>query len=486
MSRLTRRSMLRYGTGAAAAMVLGQGGLDCSAGAEAAGGNEPFDFQLQPAGKLTTLRSNEIDVSPFSVGFEVLDRQRFDPTKTYDHLANLGVKWARCQTGWNRCERTKGELTFDWLDEVVDSLLKIGIQPWFNLGYGNKLYTPDKPDDTSVGWAPVFADEPRQAWLRFVDKLAEHFADRVAYWEIWNEPNITAFWKPNKPNAADYVAMVRITAPVIRRHIANATIIGGAFARIPMDYIQACLKAGLAEHVDRISYHPYRPAPEADYDQEVGRLREMIAACNESVKVWQGENGCPSKGGPESTGALSKLDWNEHKQAKWVLRRILSDLRLDVELTSYFHTVDLVGYRGKTNFKGLLRGTDYTPKPSYFAYQSLCTLFAGGCRLVNQVPKLIGQQRTKLVDAVFQRQGCLLYAWWYPEDLFHKWDPRSITVQITLPKGSQFDAPVLIDPLSQRVYRFPRVESANGHVTLKDLPLLDYPLIVADGRVVPM
>jgi hypothetical protein len=478
--------MIRYGSGAAAAAAVGQKWLDCSAAADTSSNDKPFDFKLEPVGKLKTLRSNEIDVSPFSVGFEVLDRKRFDPTKTYEHLANLGVKWARCQTGWNRCERVQGQFTFDWLDEVVDSLLKIGVQPWFNLGYGNQLYTPDKPDDMSVGWAPVFDDAPREAWLRFVDKLAEHFADRVMHWEIWNEPNIKAFWKPNKPNAADYLKMVKITAPLIRQRVANAVIIGGAFAGVPKDYIQACLESGLADHVDRISYHPYRPAPEANYDKDVGQLREMIEAYSKSIKLWQGENGCPSQGGPESTGALSNLDWDEQKQAKWVLRRILSDLRLDLELTSYFHTVDLVGYRGKTNFKGLLRGKDYTRKPSYFAYQSLCTLFAGGCRRIDQVPELIGQTRMRLVDGVFRRDRYVTYAWWYPENLFQTWEPRSITVRITLPKGSQFDAPVLIDPLSQRVYRFPRVECGDAYVMLKDLPLLDYPLLVADKRVVPM
>jgi hypothetical protein len=246
------------------------------------------------------------------------------------------------------------------------------------------------------------------------------------------------------------------------------------------------LDAGLADHVERISYHPYRPTPEINYDNDVGRLREMIKACNKSIKLWQGENGCPSVGGPESTGALSNLDWDEQKQAKWVLRRMLSDLRLGLELTSYFHTVDLVGYRGKTNFKGLLRGNDYTRKPSYFAYQSLCTLFAGECRRVDQVPELVDQKRMRLLDAVFERDGHLMYAWWFPENLFQAWESRDITIRIKLPQGSEFDAPLLVDPLTQRVYQFPRIECADEHITLKELPLLNYPLLVADKHIVPL
>jgi hypothetical protein len=229
--------MIRYGCGAAAAAAVGQRWLDGSVSDDVSGSDEPVDFKLEAVGKLKTLRASEIDASPFSVGFEVLDRKRFDPTKTYDHLADLGAKWARCQTGWNRCEPAKGEFTFAWLDEL-----------------------------------------PREAWVRFVVKLAEHFADRVTHWEIWNEPNITAFWKPNKPNAADYVEMVKITAPVIRRHVADAVIVGGAFAGVPKDYVQTCLEAGLADHVDRISYHPYRPVPEANYERDLGTFAAGRAA----------------------------------------------------------------------------------------------------------------------------------------------------------------------------------------------------------------
>ncbi|MCS7239252.1 MAG: hypothetical protein NZ899_13435, partial [Thermoguttaceae bacterium] len=63
-------------------------------------------------GRLKTRRSAEIQTSPLSVGFEVLDRRLFDPAKTYPYLGELGVKWARCQTGWCRCEERPGEYQF--------------------------------------------------------------------------------------------------------------------------------------------------------------------------------------------------------------------------------------------------------------------------------------------------------------------------------------------------------------------------------------
>ncbi|HUT33314.1 MAG TPA: beta-galactosidase [Planctomycetota bacterium] len=468
---LTRRSFLKCGAVAAAAwrpVAL--------LGAEEA----PSPIGLEVLGKVAPRESRAVAASPLSVGFETLDRKHFDPARAVPHLAKLGAKWARCQTGWCRCEPAKGRFDFAWLDAVVDSLLKIGVQPWFNLGYGNKLYTP-AADETAVGWAPIFDAAPREAWVRFVGKLAEHFRDRVKHWEIWNEPNISQFWKPAKPSAADYVALVKLTAPEIRKAVPDAVLIGGAYAGIPMSYIKGCLEAGMADHVDKLSYHPYRPVPEAGYAGEIAALRKLLDTHKKGVALWQGENGCPSKGGKGSTGALANLEWDETRQAKWLLRRILSDLRLDVELTSYFHTVDLVGYRGKTNFKGLLRGDDYTPKPAYFAYQCLCALFDADTRHKPELAlELVGQQKVRLHDAAFARNGRALYAWWLPASLQQPFAPKKLTLRAPTPKDAAIADPVLIDPLTGTVHKLAPAATGDGSLTFESLPLLDYPLLITD------
>ena len=183
-------------------------------------------------------------------------------------------------------------------------------------------------------------------------------------------------------------------------------------------------------------------------------------------------------------GALSKLAWNEDAQAKWLLRRLLTDLRLDVPLTSYFHTVDLVGYRGKTNFKGLLRGEDYTPKPSYYAMQHLCALFDSETGRVDLAPELLDQEKVHLQEAMFARDGRALYAYWYPADLLQPWKPRPIAVQLTWPGGASIESPVLIDMLSGIAYKPEHVEVTAAGLVARELPLMDYPLILTDKKVI--
>ena len=464
--KVTRRAFSKWGitTASCAAMNPSLLWAEEQAGFAALG--------LKEAGKLKTKSSAEIKSSPLSVGYETLDRELFDPQKTFKHAAQLGVKWARCQTGWVRCEKEKGVYDFGWLDEVVDGLLKIGIQPWFNLGYGNPLYTPEA-DKTGVGWAPIFDEEAMKGWLAYTKALAEHFKDRVKYWEIWNESNITAFWKPGKADPESYTKLVARTAPVLRKHVPNSVLIGGGFAGVPIKYFESCLEAGIADHVDKISYHPYRVTPESGYETHVQKLRGSLKKYNAThIKLWQGENGCPSQKG--SSGALGGQDWDETSQAKWVCRRVLSDLRLEIEFISYFLIVDLVGYRGRTNYKGLLHGKTYAPKKAYYTLQNLCTLFDAQTKRFVMPFKMDGIEKCKRWAAGFKRNGKPMVAYWSIESPLKDMPMQEVKITLGEKELAQMPNPALLDPISGTIYKISSMDK---------LPLVNYPLILADASV---
>jgi hypothetical protein len=446
-----------------------------------------------PPSKLRTRTSKQIASSPISIGFETLDRKMFDPERTYEHLAKLGVKWARCQTGWARTEMKKGEYDFAWLDSVVDSLLGIGIQPWFNLGYGNTLYTPGPPHESAVGWAPMNSDEARQGWVRYVGRIGERYAGRVKHWEIWNEPNIANFWQPDKPNPKGYVDLVKLTAPVLRKAVPGCTLIGGAFAGMnAWDYFEGCFAEGLAGLVDKISYHPYRQVPEDNYESDLAALRGIVARHRPGMPLWQGENGAPSTN--YSTGALRDFEWDEARQAKWLLRRLLTDLTLGVELTSYFQTVDMVNYvwntgqSGMTNTKGVLRGNVYTPKASYYALQNLCALYDGEARRTDLLLRVEGGagewERQAVRKSCFVRAAFPLYAYWYPAILQQGWPTKLARLTLWSGPGARLEKPVLVDLLTGDITIPTKVTRNGGVVILDNMPVRDYPLVVTDAAAV--
>lgn len=468
---MTRRTFL--GTPAASFMQIGQG---------------------EAVTRLRTRTSKEIGASRLSVGFETLDREMFDPERTYPYLGKLGVKWARCQTGWARTETEKGRYDFRWLDRVVDSLLASGIQPWFNLGYGNTLYTPGAPHPSAVGWVPLNSAEARQAWVQYVETIGRRYAGRVKHWEIWNEPNIPSFWQPDKPAPERYVELVRLTAPVLRRVVPGCVLIGGALAGFPaLEYLEACCEAGLLEFVDKVSYHPYRPIPEENYEADVKAFRGTIERYRKGVGIWQGENGAPSTN--DSIGALGQYEWDETRQAKWLLRRVLSDLALDVELTSYFHAVDLANYvrhtgpTGRINTKGLLRAPEYTPKLAYYAYRNVCALFDAETGiesgLLIRVEQLTaGLEPLAVRTATWRRGRSPVYAWWYPADLQKGFVSGRCRLVVWMPKQIELSQLVLVDLLHGELMVPQKMVRTGQRIVLENAPVRDYPLVLTDRAVV--
>ena len=101
------------------------------------------NYGMTYLGKLKTRRSTEIKSSPFGVGFECLDRDMWDKEQAWPVIDGLGIKWARVQTGWAKCEKKEGVYDFAWLDEIVDKLIERGVQPWLSFSYGNPVYTKD-------------------------------------------------------------------------------------------------------------------------------------------------------------------------------------------------------------------------------------------------------------------------------------------------------------------------------------------------------
>lgn len=151
-----------------------------------------FAARGMPAiGAMPVRKTTDIASSKIGVCFETLNRFMFDPERVYPLMAELGSKWARVQTGWNRCEVEPGKYDFAWLEELVDKLLAVGVEPFFSVSFGNKLYMPDVPHESAVGHVPLYyGDSVRVAWDNYVRALADCFRGRVRHWKVWNEPNL--------------------------------------------------------------------------------------------------------------------------------------------------------------------------------------------------------------------------------------------------------------------------------------------------------
>ncbi len=482
---------------------------------------------LKYLGKLKTRKSTDIASSALGVGFECLDRQMWDINQAWPVLDELGVKWARVQSGWARTEKQPGVYDFAWLDAIVDQLLERKVQPWLSISYGNPVYTKDMntappglpPCNTGcnefgVGFPPIQTPAERQGWQNYVRALVKHFRGRVSHYEVWNEPDLLSFWKC-QPKAADYVDLVRLTAEPLREEQPEAKLIGGAIAWgmtvWSLKFLEDCMKAGLHELIDIITYHGYKSVPERHSSQEIAAFTQIVNRYKPSLQYWQGEAGVQSKV-PEAgnAGALATMKLSEDIQARMLLRRTMLELHNGCSMSSYFHMADFAHYAGdrRTYHYGLVRLEDGSPKPAFYALQTLCTLLADPMEPANGrsaahmsiLEDTDDPRATKAFTwhANFVRGDVPVHAYWIPESL--ETDPVVQRAEMTywLDSSLRLENPVLIDPVSQEVYAVEFEmdkrtcaetwmvpdQEAEGVYHFKPLPVSTDALILTDRRLV--
>ncbi len=446
-----------------------------------------IDPGLKRIGTVKPRDTKQIEASRITIGCEVLDRDFTDFNAYKEYLQPLGIKKARLQGGWAKTEQQQGVYNFEWLDEIIDYLVSINMVPWVELSYGNPIYPGGGGADLRAGF--ITSDEALAAWNKWVEAMVTRYKDRVVEWEIWNEPDI------NKDNTPEDCALLNIrTAEIIKRIQPEAQIAGLAMASASnTDYLGRFLKViadtGKLDLFTWISYHGYNMIPERSYPG-VENLRKELLKYSSDILLRQGENGAPSGYCPSF--ALSKYYWTEYTQAKWNLRRCMSDLGRDIE-THVFCIIDMAYDRGDDivlNIKGLIQ-SDVTKiairrKVAYYTMQHMASIFDN--TLKNRDNFKYTTDATESISVFgyeHQNSKQQLFTIWFdskiPDNLFKTKD-----VTVTIENGN-FKNPVWVDLLSGRAYEIPKSEYTVEGATYKfTLPVYDSPVAVADISLISM
>lgn len=471
-------------------------------------------------GNMPRKRSIDIPRSPLGIGFETLDRDTFDPKATYDLLGESGVKFARCQTGWMKCEKTPGEYDFAWLDDVVDNLAKRGVETWFSLSFGHPAYTPSPRYEEMraraeregtplpgrprgyVGEVPLLHGvKAMAAWLRYVAALCEHFRGRVRKFEVWNEPEANVFWQcggePSPKDvfgkAEDYTEFVRRTAEVVRGFVPGAEIIADV-AQPTSRYIQGLGKAKIADLIDLFSIHLYTPLPESGLREMVEYIRANIRRGDgKTLRLMQGESG-------RATGRSAHFAFpTQLGQARFMARRYLGDFLCGMEMSSFFTVTDFLCYYadGSDQHYGIIDGKTHAPKLAYHTLCSLAWLFDG----LEQAPDnlavltppsnfMVGSRLPyQAVTGAFRRKNVPVFAAWVPEHVELSMPLLFGRFRCAAREYAALPSPVLLDPVRCKVWDISGLR--NGKPETVDLygegflpfPVTNSPLIVTDAAI---
>ncbi|MCL1925178.1 MAG: xylan 1,4-beta-xylosidase [Defluviitaleaceae bacterium] len=162
---------------------------------------------------------------------------------------------------------TKILYNFTYIDQIFDSFLEIGIKPFIELGFMPEQLASGKE---TVFWWKGNITPPKcyDKWAALVKATINHFIERygleeVLTWpiEVWNEPNLTNFWKDADQD--EYFKLYKVTVKTIKKiderlQVGGPSICGGGEAWMPA-FLTFCEKEGLP--VDFLSRHAYTTSP---------------------------------------------------------------------------------------------------------------------------------------------------------------------------------------------------------------------------------
>lgn len=283
-------------------------------------------------------------------------------------LAESGVRWVRMDLGWAWTERKKGEYDFSEFDQLMKALDEYKLRAVLILDYSNPLYEANQSVVTAEG---------RKAFARWAAAAVKHFKGRGVVWEIWNEPDIPNFWKP-EPNVNHYVALARAACAAIKEAAPREVIVGPGCSSTRPEFLEPCFQGGLLEFWQAVTVHPYRQGAPESVGIEYHRLNRLIAKY-----APQGKNVAVVSGEWGYSATWNRFD--EDQQGKMLAREWLTNLSLQVPLSIWYDwhddgtdSKDPEHHFGMVKFE-YHQGRDpvYDPKHAYTAAKTLTSTFKG-------------------------------------------------------------------------------------------------------------
>mgnify|MGYP005806271041 CR=1 FL=1 len=256
-----------------------------------------------------------------------------------DQCADLGAEVIRLPGDWRMLEENGNNAWAQWyVDETVELIGYAGQKgisviyefaqtpDWAMAGGGSSNVWSYPQNVNQFGQAAAYLHQ------KFIDAGVD---DNVVAWEIWNEPNVKAFWPDgsyrnpdgasdgtdiavNKAACLDYVNLLNAAYDALKAVDPDVTVLGGSLAGTDFEYAEWMLKAGA--RFDGLSVHPYtrpfepsdptpaEPTDDPTDDPEVGsqsttlnerwsfeygieRIHDLLVEYNRDDGIWLTEMG---------------------------------------------------------------------------------------------------------------------------------------------------------------------------------------------------
>ncbi len=234
-------------------------------------------------------------------------------------------------------------------------------------------YPPRRPADMA-GFADAMVKRygPRGTLWRERPELP---AKPIRAWQVWNEPNVSAYW-PSGPDAREYAGLLRVVSAAIKRSDPEAEVVTGGIPQSTsgislLRYVDDLYRAGAAASFDTLAIHAYAREPEGVAEAVRAARGVMRRRGDGSTPIWVTELGWASAGPPSvfTVGPSGQAARIEEALGLLFARRRELGLRGVV----YFGWRDGLPYKGGRDFWGLHTGLldlQGRPKPALASFEA--------------------------------------------------------------------------------------------------------------------
>ncbi len=301
-----------------------------------------------------------------------------------EFLKTHGVKFMRISFGWDAIEVEKDK--FDWL--FWDDFVKMAVDDYQITLIPYVCYTPQwistGKTDTMFFWN--YPPEDYERFGVFMKQLVTRFKDRIKTWELWNEPDISIYWKGT---VGDFARFTKIGARAVREADPDAKVVLGGLAYKPEFTLSLFRDHGISEYVDIVNMHNYYETwhrhPVESIVEYVNEISDIVWRYGDGQSLWMAEVGYSTfRQGvyvSDSYNAYYDYEHTPEYQAVDLFKRLTLVITTGkiaaiawYELKDLPQTEEVIGDNYNNRHLGVAY-VDYSPKPSAKALQFFNTLF---------------------------------------------------------------------------------------------------------------
>jgi hypothetical protein len=314
-----------------------------------------------------------------------------DPLTVAAAMRDAHVALVREPFSWARVETSPGVLDFTVYDTAMAAAASAGLRvlpvlmdppAWRSTapptGRLRAMYPPRDPAEMAIfaGALALRYGPGGEFWTAHPDLDPSP----IRSWQVWNEPNIQAFWATG-PDAAAYVRMLDAVGTAIRDVDPQAEIVAGGLpyagnGLTPPAFIDAMYAAGARGTFDTIAIHPYAADP-AGVIEILRRARVQLDDLGDPDRpIWATEFGWATGGPPVTITNPEPAQAALVRDAIALMQRARDALHLRGFVA--FRWKDVALNPGQTDVwalhTGLLR-VDGSPKPALDSYAQAADLW---------------------------------------------------------------------------------------------------------------